>query len=129
MIATSGAFPPVDSPFPSVPLRNALQQHVEIPRPRLSPPPPSQSAAIEVGCGAGIALLALSNHLQPTRLAGVDIDPDRIHEARARSSVAGLDVDLTLSDVRNLPYPDGAIDLVVDFGTCYHIPHPEQALA
>jgi ubiquinone/menaquinone biosynthesis C-methylase UbiE len=28
-----------------------------------------------------------------------------------------------------MPFPDAAFDLVVDFGTCYHIARPETALA
>ena len=31
-------------------------------------------------------------------------------------------------DIRLLPFPDGTFDLVVDFGTCYHISRAAQAL-
>ncbi len=41
----------------------------------------------------------------------------------------GLDVAVTLGDVREMPYPDNSFDLVIDFGTCYHIARPELALA
>ena len=37
--------------------------------------------------------------------------------------------DVCVSDVRRMPFPDDSFDLVVDFGTCYHIARPEVALA
>jgi SAM-dependent methyltransferase len=33
-----------------------------------------------------------------------------------------------MGDVRALPFPDASFDLVVDFGTCYHVSRREQAL-
>ena len=35
---------------------------------------------------------------------------------------------LAQADVREMPFPDRSFDLVVDFGVCYHIGHPEDAL-
>jgi ubiquinone/menaquinone biosynthesis C-methylase UbiE len=38
-------------------------------------------------------------------------------------------VELVPGDVRRMPFPDGAFDLVMDFGTCYHIARASQALS
>ena len=42
---------------------------------------------------------------------------------------AGTKAELFEADVRDMPFPDGAFDVVFDFGTCYHIAESERALA
>ena len=52
--------------------------------------------------------------LWPTKL-------DRLREKRVRAH-------LVQTDVREMPFPDRSFDLVVDFGVCYHVNHPTDAL-
>ena len=33
----------------------------------------------------------------------------------------GVEAELVPGDIRRMPFPDASFDLVVDFGTCYHI--------
>jgi ubiquinone/menaquinone biosynthesis C-methylase UbiE len=40
----------------------------------------------------------------------------------------GTPAELVPGDVRRLPFPARSFDLVVDFGTCYHIRRPDVAL-
>jgi len=40
----------------------------------------------------------------------------------------GRAVELRAGDVRELPFADASFDLVVDFGTCYHVARRAQAL-
>ena len=49
--------------------------------------------------------------------------------ARRHLDTCGVAAELFQGDVRSLPFPDGAFDVVLDFGTCYHIATPERALA
>ena len=46
---------------------------------------------------------------------------DRLREKRVRAH-------LVQTDVREMPFPDRSFDLVVDFGVCYHVNHPTDAL-
>lgn len=114
-------------PFPDERGRNVRQAHIEVPLlvGLLGIPPGAR--ILEVGCGRGIALPVLRRLRRPSRLVGVDVDSSLLAEA-ARNA-AGSDVELVCADVRALPFADRAFDVVIDFGTCYHISRPAQALA
>ena len=63
---------------------------------------------LELGCGVGNALGALRRGWQPSLLIGVDLIPG-----------LGLGADVTA-----LPFRDGTIDTVVDFGTLQIVGFP-----
>lgn len=115
-------------PFPNLPHKNLLQQTVEVPTLVRLLHLPTDRDVLEVGCGRGVALPPLAQLLRPRRLVGLDIDPELLGEARRTVRAVGLDAELVPGDVRRLPFADESFDLVVDFGTCYHIADPEQAL-
>ncbi|MEX2430397.1 MAG: class I SAM-dependent methyltransferase, partial [Dehalococcoidia bacterium] len=83
---------------------------------------------LEVGCGRGIALAALDRHCAPSRLVGLDIDRALLTEARESLEADCVSAELIASDLRCMPFPDAAFDLVIDFGTCYHVSRREEAL-
>lgn len=84
---------------------------------------------LEIGCGRGAALVPLARCCAPVKLVGLDIDGVALAKAAAHLRDHGVDCDLLIGDVRSLPFNDSSFDLVVDFGTCYHISRPEAALA
>jgi SAM-dependent methyltransferase len=90
---------------------------------------PQLGRVLEVGCGRGVALPVLGRLLRPSRLVGLDPEVGYLEEAQSRLSDAGITADLVPGDVREMPFPDAAFDLVIDFGTCYHVARPEAALA
>jgi len=114
-------------PFPNEEGRNARQTHLEVPVFVRVLGIHAGARILEVGCGRGIALPGISRLCHPTRLVGVDIDGALLTEAAANTT--GLDVELVCADVRALPFSDQAFDIVIDFGTCYHISHPESAMS
>ncbi|MCK2219387.1 methyltransferase domain-containing protein [Actinomadura sp. ATCC 31491] len=79
--------------------------------------------ALDAGCGTGrvAAALAARGH----RVIGVDSSPDMLDRARAR--VPGGD--FRLGDLRRLPLPDGAADLVVCSLALTHVPALGPVLA
>jgi SAM-dependent methyltransferase len=52
---------------------------------------------------------------------GVDFDPDLVAIARERVRQTGLTATVLEGDLRRLPLDDESFDLVIDFGTCYHV--------
>ncbi|HEY4059447.1 MAG TPA: class I SAM-dependent methyltransferase [Kofleriaceae bacterium] len=84
---------------------------------------------LEIGCGRGVALPVLHARMQPTELCAIDIDPLLLAEAQKRVATRDVPARLVLGDVRSMPYADATFDLVLDFGTCYHITHADRALA
>jgi ubiquinone/menaquinone biosynthesis C-methylase UbiE len=115
-------------PFANQEYRNALQTLVEIPALLRAIPFDENRRILEVGCGRGIALTQLSRRCRPARLVGLDIAPDLVALARERLQRAGTPAELHVGDIRRLPFQDRAFDVVIDFGTCYHIDEPGAAI-
>lgn len=107
--------------FGNMESRNGLQARLEIPLMLRALALPRGARMLEVGCGRGVALPEFARRLAPAALVGVDIDPALVAAARRR--VADHDVTATVveGDVRDLPFADASFDVVVDFGTCYHV--------
>ncbi|HYW32142.1 MAG TPA: class I SAM-dependent methyltransferase [Gemmatimonas sp.] len=121
------------TPFANQEYRNVVQTHFEIPALLRMCPIAAGSRILEIGCGRGIALLRLASLCAPSRLAGLDVAPELISVAHARlehsTRRAGqLQIELVVGDARRLPFADGSFDVVIDFGTCYHIDEPDRAL-
>jgi ubiquinone/menaquinone biosynthesis C-methylase UbiE len=121
---------PEYQPFPDVDRRNRWQEALEVPAMVRGLGLPEGRRVLEVGCGRGVALPPLVRWLRPTRLAGLDVDPGLLEIARSRLREHALerDVELVLGDVRELPFDDGSFDVVIDFGTCYHVARRPRAL-
>jgi ubiquinone/menaquinone biosynthesis C-methylase UbiE len=116
-------------PFPNEAGRDTRQATIEIPLMVRALGLPTGGRVLEVGCGRGVALPGLARLLRPSRLVGLDIEPAFLAEACQRLEVAGVVAELVPGDVRRMPFPRASFDLVVDFGTCYHIARPGAALA
>jgi ubiquinone/menaquinone biosynthesis C-methylase UbiE len=84
---------------------------------------------LELGCGRGIGLVPLARIARPASLIGVDRDRDLLRHAERRLDEQGVAARLVWSDVRALTLPDESVDVVVDFGTCYHVARPDAALS
>ena len=116
-------------PFPSLPHKNALQEAFEVPTLVRLLRLPAGRDVLEIGCGRGVALPPLARLTRPRRLVGVDVDAAALADARDHLAAEGVAAQLVEADARSLPFPDASFDVVVDFGTCYHIERAEQALA
>jgi ubiquinone/menaquinone biosynthesis C-methylase UbiE len=108
-------------PFPQVDTRDDAQELIEVPLLVDLLGLEDAGRVLEVGCGPGVSLLPLHACCRPSRLVGVDLDPALCRQARARLRAAGTPGEVVCGDVRRLPFPDGSFDLVLDFGTAYHI--------
>jgi SAM-dependent methyltransferase len=115
--------------FPNRPWRNRIQESLEVAAVVRLLRVPRGGRLLEIGCGRGIGLVPLAHYGGPATLTGLDVDGELLEHARARVADAGVTADLRLGDIRALPFDDASVDVVVDFGTCYHVTRPEQALA
>jgi len=81
---------------------------------------------LDVGCGTGELLAAISLAVPEARLAGVDISPEMLAVARAKSS-GGLD--LREGRAEALPFENETYDVVVSSSAFHFFRHPAAALA
>jgi ubiquinone/menaquinone biosynthesis C-methylase UbiE len=116
-------------PFPNEEGRNSRQSQLEIPAMVRALGIPSGARILEVGCGRGVALPVLERLCNPRRLVGLDIDPELLAEAAANLREHGTTAELCAADVRRMPFEDGAFDVIIDFGTLFHIAKPQAASA
>jgi SAM-dependent methyltransferase len=108
-------------PFGNMESRNGLQERLEIPLLIRALRLPRGGRVLEVGCGRGVALPVLAERLRPDALVGVDIDRALVEQARRRIVRTGTRAVVHVADVRDLPFDDATFDVVIDFGTCYHV--------
>lgn len=108
-------------PFGNVEVRNGLQALLEIPLMIRALKLPRGARVLEIGCGRGVALPVLDDRLEPVELVGLDIDSVLLAEARERVRNTCTYATLVEGDVRDLPFEAARFDLVIDFGTCYHV--------
>lgn len=115
-------------PFPNEQGRNTRQAQLEVPILVRALGLPTGARILEVGCGRGVALPVLDRLCCPQRLVGVDIDKELLTEAAGRLREEGARAELHCGDVRELPFSDEAFDIVIDFGTLYHIARADTAV-
>ena len=79
------------------------------------------ASALEVGCNVGGNLRWLAELLGPENVAGVDVNEQALEILRERCP----GVDVRLAPARELPFEDGAFDLVFTTGVLIHQPPAE----
>lgn len=89
---------------------------------------PPGSRVVEIGCGRGVGMQLIVRTFRPASAEAIDIDPKmiRLTERRLRTAKG---VVVREADVHRLPYPDGSIDAVFDFGVLHHLENWRQGLA
>lgn len=116
-------------PFPNEEGRNARQAELEVPALVRALGLPPGARILEVGCGRGIALPVFDRLCGPRRLVGLEIEAELLMEAADNLREQGARAELCLGDVRQMAFPDDAFDVVVDFGTLFHIARADDAAA
>jgi ubiquinone/menaquinone biosynthesis C-methylase UbiE len=116
-------------PFPNEEGRNSRQAQLEIPALVRALKLPKGARMLEIGCGRGVALPVLDRLCGPRRLVGLDIEEALLVEAGENLREQGTEAELICGDVREMPFADEAFDVIVDFGTLYHIARSQSALA
>ncbi len=96
---------------------------------RLHPLPPG-GTVVEIGCGRGVGMQLIVRAFKPAMAEAIDIDPRMIRlTARRLRAVPPDQINVRLADAHKLPYPDGSIDAVFDFGVLHHLEKWRQGLS
>jgi ubiquinone/menaquinone biosynthesis C-methylase UbiE len=82
---------------------------------------------LDVACGSGNVAIPAAR--AGAVVTGVDIAPNLLVTARARAAAEGLTIAFDEGDAEQLPYADGAFDLVVSMFGAMFAPRPDRAAA
>ncbi len=78
---------------------------------------------LDVGCGTGV--VAITAARLGARVAGLDLTPSLLEQARTNAQLAGVAVEWKEGDAESLPFPDAAFDAVLSqFGHMF-APRPD----
>ncbi|KFE56049.1 class I SAM-dependent methyltransferase [Pseudomonas syringae] len=92
-------------------------------------PLPAAPVLLDAGCGQGKSFKHLRQVFAPSRLLGLDADPDSLTMSRAEARAHGINVELIGSDCAALQLPDASVDMLFCHQTFHHLVKQEQALA
>ena len=109
-------------------MRNAFHAALEVPIMSRMLHIPSSKRLLIVGCGAGFSLASFAKLEKFRLIVGLDIDAGILAESKRRIRYKGVGGELVQADFQAMPYLDRSFDVVIDFGTCYHVRRPQQAL-
>jgi len=85
---------------------------------------------LEIGCGHGAGARIIINAFQPAQLDGLDIDPLMIRLAlRRQRKWTAERLRFLVGDAQNLPYVDGSMDAVFNFGIIHHLEDWRQGIS
>ena len=82
----------------------------------------NMARALDIGCGFGGLVIALSNHFN--EVAGIEIEEDRVYWSKQRAPKA----EIICRNATSLPWPNNHFDLIVSTDVFEHVPFNEQAL-
>jgi ubiquinone/menaquinone biosynthesis C-methylase UbiE len=84
---------------------------------------------LDAGCGTGLTTLRIAQQYPECRVYGIDLSPKMIKAARNDAAKRGLDVDLCVGSITELPYPDGSFDVVLTNIMFHHLDLAEKRQA
>ena len=87
--------------------------------------PPRDARWLEIGCGTGVFTELVLDTCAPAKVVAVDPTPAQIDHARLQP--VAQRAEFQLADAQNLPFPDGAFDIVASALVINFI--PDRALA
>ncbi|QEL14454.1 methyltransferase domain-containing protein [Limnoglobus roseus] len=93
----------------------------------LAPPPVAGCRVLELGCGTGFNLLAMSHSLSNARLVGVDLSAKQIqHGTEAVAALGVTNVDLRAGRLEEVDATFGEFDFIIAHGVFSWVPADVQ---
>src|SRR4051812_16500041 len=89
---------------------------------------PEGGAVLDIPCGGGVALRALTPR-RKLRYVAADIAPAMLERTEEVARSRGLDrlVETRIADAEDMPFEDGEFDLCMSFAGLHCFPHPDVA--
>jgi ubiquinone/menaquinone biosynthesis C-methylase UbiE len=113
----------VNSPF------RVAMQRIEIRMLRVMAALDPGATVLELGCGRGVGSRLIAKTFNPGTIHALDLDPVMVQKARAFLASGPKNVHLYVADGIMLPFRDGSMDAVFNFGILHHILDWRKAVA
>lgn len=84
---------------------------------------------LDAGCGTGLTALRIAAQCPACAVYGMDISPRMIDVARRRAEAQGLEVELRVGSIADMPYPDAFFDVVLSNIMFHHLDLAEKCRA
>jgi ubiquinone/menaquinone biosynthesis C-methylase UbiE len=84
---------------------------------------------LDAGCGTGLTTLRIAEQHPGCKVYGVDLSPKMIEVAHNDAAKRGLDVNLRIGSITDLPYPDAAFEVVLTNIMFHHLDLAEKRQA
>jgi len=110
------------------PMRMAMQR-VEIGRLRAMMALEPGATVLEIGCGRGAGVNLIAEIFSPSTIHAMDLDVAMIQKAKDYLAFRPVNVRLYVADGIMLPFRDGSMDAVFNFGLLHHIVDWRAAVA
>jgi ubiquinone/menaquinone biosynthesis C-methylase UbiE len=83
---------------------------------------------LEVGCGNGIQSIYIHKILKPSKMVGIDLNPDNIALAHKNKN-GSINLDFIVDDAQQLvSVPDNSVDILLCIESAFHYPQKELFL-
>lgn len=78
---------------------------------------------LEIGCGTGTLTMAAKAQVGSSgEVAGIDIAPEMVRQARNKATRKGIDVSIQEGSIASIPFPDDRFDVVICSFMIFHMP-------
>lgn len=81
---------------------------------------------LDIGTGTGFIALGFAK--AGYKVTGIDIAPGMLVQARTKANLKGLEINFTIGDAENLPFPPKSFDLIVCRNLLWTLCNPDRAL-
>ena len=109
------------------PLRELVQEYVEIKELRRLSQLSTGLKVLEIGCGNGWGTKLIKKYFNPSEIRAIDLDPKMIDIAKKSNKDSRIT--FSIADATKLPYKDNSFDAIFDFGIIHHIPDWKNCLS
>jgi ubiquinone/menaquinone biosynthesis C-methylase UbiE len=108
------------------PIRNCIQEHVEIKRIMKYVLLPPRCNILDIGCGTGNSSKLIKKYFKIKKINAVDIDKRMIAVAKRNNKDRAIHFEV--GDATRLRFKNNSFDAVFDIGVIHHIPQWKKCL-
>jgi len=94
----------------------------------LTPRDTSYPVILDVGCGHGNSLVELDRRFSPTKIIGVDVDPNALTWSKGNREKCRCDVEIVIDNAATMNIADQSVDMVFCHQTFHHIVDQDNAI-